>query len=79
MEFSELNTLEKIGLTFTCGFIAGQSLEKVDVENEEEKVECEGKHFKQNDKELNVSIEKLEGDRAKEFIKFIKKITGEEN
>lgn len=79
MEFEDLNLMEQIGLAFITGFTAGSLFVKSDEEIEKE-AECEGKHFKQDEKNADVTIEvgKLEGEKAKEFMKFIKKITGEE-
>lgn len=79
MEFEDLNLMEQIGLAFITGFTAGSSFVKADEEIEQE-AECEGKHFKQDEKDADVTIEvgKLEGDKAKEFMKMIKKITGED-
>lgn len=79
MEFEDLNLMEQIGLAFITGFTAGSSFVKADEEIEKE-AECEGKHFKQDEKDADVTIEvgKLEGEKAKEFMDFIKKIKGEE-
>lgn len=61
--------LEKIGLAFLSGVIAGQSLE----ENK-----CED--GKEDDEEVNVKtgVVKLDGEKAKDSIEFITKLTGED-
>lgn len=61
----DLDMLQKIGLAFIAGLTAGQTI-KVKEEAERE------------DEEVKVEVEKLEGKRAKEFMKFIEKITEEE-
>lgn len=64
----ESEVLEKIGLAFLSGVIAGQSLEES---------KCEDN--KEDDEDVNVTgIVKLDGEKAKDFMKFIKKLTGEE-
>ncbi len=57
MDYDDLNDLEKIGLAFISGVIAGTSLEKQE----------------NNDKEENIKsgVIKLEGDKAKKFIDYI--------
>lgn len=64
----ESEVLEKIGLAFLSGVIAGQSLEESKCEDNQE-----------NDEDVNVKtgVVKLEGEKAKDFMKFIKKLTGE--
>ena len=48
-------------------------------ENKTEETKSEGKHCKnEDDADITIEVGKLEGDRAKEFINFIKKVTGED-
>lgn len=57
-----------------------QKINMCAVENktkETEKVESKGKHCK--NAEMKIEVEKIEGNKAKEIMNFIKKITGEEN
>lgn len=63
-----LNELEKLGLAFLSGLVAGQSLEQSDKEVEMEENE-----------DSNVLVGKIEGEEAKEFIKFIEKLGGNIN
>ena len=60
----ELNELEKIGLAFISGLIAGRSLEIADqeVENEEKK----------ENNTTKVAVGKIEGEKAEKFIKMKK-------
>ena len=60
----ELNELEKIGLAFISGFVAGRSLEIADqeVENEEKK----------ENNTTKVAVGKIEGEKAEKFIKMMK-------
>lgn len=60
----ELNELEKIGLAFISGLVAGRSLEIADqeVENEEKK----------ENNTTKVAVEKIEGEKAEKFIKMMK-------
>ncbi len=75
----DFNTLEIIGLAFLAGLNIAEVAENVVNEEETEKVESEGKHCK-DEKEADIKIEvgKLEGDKAKEFMNLIKKVTGED-
>jgi len=67
MNYDELNDLEKIGLAFISGVIAGTSLEKEEVEDNE-------------DENIKTGVIKLEGEKAKEFMNFIdKKIINKED
>ena len=61
----ELNELEKIGLAFISGFVAGNALKQADQE-----VDAEDNNKETKDK---VMIGKIEGKDAEEFIKMIKK------
>jgi len=69
MEFS---TLEIIGLAFMSGLKIAEMAEDIIEEKDEENVVDE--------KEENIAtgVVKLEGEKAKEFMKFIEKLTGEE-
>ena len=67
---SEMNELEKIGLAFLSGLVAGQSLEIADEEVEKEESKEEN---------TNVIVGKIEGEKAKEFIEFIEKLGGNNN
>nr|DAY48293.1 MAG TPA: hypothetical protein [Caudoviricetes sp.] len=60
----ELNELEKIGLAFISGLVAGRSLEIADqeVENEEKK----------ENNTTKVAVGKIEGEKAEKFIKMMK-------
>lgn len=64
----ELNELEKIGLAFISGLVAGHSLEISDkeVENEEK--------TKENNNTSKVAVEKIEGEKAEKFIKMMKEL-----
>ena len=62
----ELNELEKIGLAFISGFVAGNALKQADQEVDAEE---ESKDTKEK-----VMIGKIEGKDAEEFIKMIKKL-----
>ena len=70
----ELNELEKIGLAFIGGLIAGCSLEKASVSDE--KNEKEEAHIENNDDD-KVTIKKIEGEKADKFIKMIKELEEE--
>ncbi len=63
-----LNELEKIGLAFISGLVAGAALENADTEvnNETEESKQEGSK--------NVIVGKLEGEQAENFMKFLKKL-----
>jgi len=67
---SEMNELEKIGLAFLSGLVAGQSLEIADEEVEKEESKEEN---------TNVIVGKIEGEKVKEFIDFIEKLGGNNN
>ena len=58
----DLNDLEKIGLAFLSGLIAGSSLEKASDEDEEKQEEVKNK---------KVVVGKIEGTSAEEFINMI--------
>lgn len=58
MDYDDLNDLEKIGLAFISGVIAGTSLEKQEDDDEEEE-------------NIKSGVIKLEGDKAKKFIDYI--------
>ena len=61
-----LNELEKIGLAFISGLVAGRSLEEAEqeVNTEEDKKETPEK----------VVVGKIEGEKAEKFIKMIKEL-----
>ncbi len=65
----ESEVLEKIGLAFLSGVIAGQSLEESKCEDNKEDAE---------DVNVKTGVVKLDGEKAKDFMEFIKKLTGEE-
>lgn len=62
----ELNELEKIGLAFISGLVAGQSLEIADKEVETEE--------KEENNTTKVAVGKIEGEKAKKFIKMMKEL-----
>ncbi len=62
----ELNELEKVGLAFISGLVAGSALKEADQE-----VDAEDNNKETKDK---VMIGKIEGKDAEEFIKMIKKM-----
>lgn len=62
-----LNELEKIGLAFVTGLVAGQSLQEAEKEVEQEE-------NNKNEKEMKVAVEKIEGEKAKKFIKMMKEL-----
>jgi hypothetical protein len=64
MNFNELNELEKIGLAFISGVIAGTSIEKVEEKSADE-----------NEENIKTGVVKLEGEKAKEFMNFIENLT----
>lgn len=70
----ELNELEKIGLAFISGYIAGNVL-KEDDEKIKDSTEHKGKHSKSNEADITIEMGKLEGKEAKNFMDFIEKIT----
>lgn len=48
-------------------------------ENKTEEIKSEGKHCKdEKDADITIEVGKLEGDKAKEFMNFIKRVTGED-
>lgn len=48
-------------------------------ENKIKETENEGKHCKnKDDADITIEVGKLEGDKAKEFMNFIKRVTGED-
>lgn len=65
----ELNELEKIGLAFISGLVAGQSLEIADKEVETEE--------KEENNTTKVAVGKIEGEKAEKFIKMMKELGGE--
>nr|DAT72594.1 MAG TPA: hypothetical protein [Caudoviricetes sp.] len=65
-----LNELEKIGLAFISGLVAGQSLQ-------EAKQEVEQEANNNNEKEMTVAVGKIEGEKAEKFIKMMKELGGE--
>lgn len=62
-----LNELEKIGLAFISGLVAGQSLQ-------EAKQEVEQEANNNNEKEMTVAVGKIEGEKAEKFIKMMKEL-----
>jgi 16S rRNA U1498 N3-methylase RsmE len=62
-----LNELEKIGLAFISGLVAGQSLQEAEQEVEEEA-------NNNNEKEMTVAVGKIEGEKAEKFIKMMKEL-----
>lgn len=62
----ELNELEKIGLAFISGLVAGQSLEIADKEVETEE--------KEENNTTKVAVGKIEGEKAEKFIKMMKEL-----
>ena len=72
MEYSDLNELEKIGLAFVAGIIAGNSLEK---ENENEKVQTP-KHMA-NEEKIEICTNKVTPQEMAEILDNLKnKILG---
>lgn len=63
------NELEKIGLAFVTGLVAGQSLQEAEKEVEQEE-------NNKNEKEMKVAVEKIEGEKAEKFIKMMKELGG---
>lgn len=62
-----LNELEKIGLAFISGLVAGQSLQEAEQEVEQEE-------NNKNEKEMKVAVGKIEGEKAEKFIKMMKEL-----
>lgn len=62
-----LNELEKIGLAFISGLVAGQSLQEAEQETEIEEND-------NNEKEMKVAVGKIEGEKAEKFIKMMKEL-----
>lgn len=62
-----LNELEKIGLAFISGLVAGQSLQEAEQEVEQ-------KANNNNEKEMTVAVGKIEGEKAEKFIKMMKEL-----
>lgn len=58
----DLNELEKIGLAFISGLIAGQSLEAADQEVEKE------------ENKTRIVAGKIQGEKAEKFIKMMKEL-----
>ena len=65
-----LNELEKIGLAFISGLVAGQSLQEAEQEVEQEV-------NNNNEKEMKVAVGKIEGEKAEKFIKMMKELVVE--
>lgn len=63
----ELNELEKIGLAFLSGMVAGQAIQSADEEVEKQ----ENKKCNKGNNPLEIKIGKMEGTVAENFIKFI--------
>lgn len=63
-----LNELEKIGLAFISGLVAGQSLKEAYQEIEQEETSND------NEKEMKVAVGKIEGEKAEKFIKMMKEL-----
>lgn len=61
-----LNELEKIGLAFISGLVAGQSLQETEIEENDN-----------NEKGMKVAVGKIEGEKAEKFIKMMKELGGE--
>lgn len=70
----DLNILEKIGLAFISGYIAGTSLQE-DNDEIKDSTEHKAKHSKSNEADITIEMGKLEGKEAKNFMDFIEKIT----
>lgn len=64
----DLNELEKIGLAFISGLVAGQSLKEAEQEVEQEE------NSNDNEKEMKVAVGKIEGEKAEKFIKMMKEL-----
>lgn len=62
-----LNELEKIGLAFISGLVAGQSLQEAEQETEIEEND-------NNEKGMKVTVGKIEGEKAEKFIKMMKEL-----
>lgn len=62
----DLNELEKIGLAFISGLVAGQSLKEADQEVEAEE--------KEKSNTTKVAVGKIEGEKAEKFIKMMKEL-----
>nr|DAK92952.1 MAG TPA: hypothetical protein [Caudoviricetes sp.] len=62
-----LNELEKIGLAFISGLVAGQSLQETEQETEIEEND-------NNEKGMKVAVGKIEGEKAEKFIKMMKEL-----
>ena len=60
----ELNELEKVGLAFLAGLVAGGALEEADLEVENEE--------KEKNNTTKVAVGKIEGEKAEKFIKMMK-------
>lgn len=69
----KFNTLEIIGLAFLSGLKIAEVAEDIIEERDEDENVAE-----ENDENIATGVVKLEGEKAKEFIKFIEKLTGEE-
>lgn len=67
-----LNELEKIGLAFISGLVAGQALKEADQEVEKEENKENEKN--NNTEDMKVSIGKIEGEKAEKFIKMMKEL-----
>ena len=62
-----LNELEKIGLAFISGLVAGQSLQEAEQETEIEEND-------NNEKGMKVAVGKIEEEKAEKFIKMMKEL-----
>lgn len=67
------NTLEIIGLAFLSGLHVAETAEEV----KNEKVE-EQKEEEKDNEEVTTRVVKLEGEKAKKFMKFVENMTKEE-
>ena len=67
MEYSDLNELEKIGLAFVAGIIAGNSLEK---ENEDDQVQAP-KHMA-NEEKIEICTNKVTPKEMAEILDNLK-------
>lgn len=74
MKFS---TLEIIGLAFMSGLKIAEMAEDI-MEEKDEEENTEEEVVEEKEENIATGVVKLEGEKAKEFIKFIEKLTGEE-
>lgn len=68
----QINELEKIGLAFISGLVAGNSLqiEEQEVKNEEK--------IKEHNDTVNVIVKKMDAEKADRFAKLIKELEDEQ-